>query len=167
MLRDNLYTTPESHVVKRFLESGFLREWICLREFPVGIKALWNLYRDENVIANLLKRIDLLYVKRIGVTNDAIIQLVSLSQGRESFPLNLKQWKNWFQLLNGRRVWLIEAKSPTGNLFAALGQIFAYTELFQEDYPNTQIEGRGIISDQDDKLVERACLKFGITLFKP
>jgi len=80
--------------------------------------------------------------------------------------ISLADWKIWASRLQGRNVWILEAKCEGGSLFDALGQVLVKNELFQQDYPNSEIVGLGIISNRFDELIEYACSKLDVKMFK-
>lgn len=161
----------ESEIVKRFMLTGPFKDWICFPEFPIGMKVLWDAYRDEVMINNLLKRIDLLYVQP--VQNDCLERYKAVSDflcytNKIQTPyskMSMQLWKQWSEQLTNRKVWIIEAKSTSGSFFGALGQVLTYTELFCKDYPETKILGQGIIFDGTDTLTNYVCEKLKVKTF--
>lgn len=161
----------ESEIVKRFVLTGPFKDWICLPEFPIGIQVLWNAYRNEAMIKNLLKRIDLLFVQP--VQNDNLERYKAVSDflchiNKIQTPysrMNLRLWRQWSNQLAERKAWVIEAKSNASVFFGALGQVLTYSELFQTDYPRTKLLGRGIVLDKQDAVISCVCEKLKVEIF--
>jgi hypothetical protein len=165
--------TPELQTVKKFVRIGPFSKWIHLPEFPTGIKALWDFYRDESAMEGLAKRVDLLCVEPI-LGHDSLDEYKPLFEflcrsGIQRRPLSRishAEWKMWVSRLLGRNVWIFEAKCEGGSLFDAVGQVLVKRELFKQDYPDSNIVGSGVICERSDELIEHACSKFGVKIFK-
>jgi hypothetical protein len=168
---------PEFQVVKRFAAMGPFRDWVSIPFFPTGFAVLWQHNRDESVIGNRLKEIDLISIdNRNGVS-------AILSEYKTLFPLlgitgtihkpilsfNYYQWRIWRTKLKNAKVWIFEAKTSKGSILQALGQIITYRELFHKDYPETEIAGCGIVSEtscEADVLTEETCKDLNVEIFR-
>ena len=102
---------------------------------------------------------DLLLIEAGQGTGD----LKMLQKLRSNYGLKLSKVSSQISLLTqklpGKNVWIIEAETSIEKLWEALGQGLGYWPLFSRDYPETIVQGIGIVYPQElgrDELIEYA-----------
>jgi len=158
----------EEEICRIFIGKGTLKGNF-LPQVPVGLEEIRKQYQKlhlEEITESefrmaggvLSKKIDLLCVTPpidgLEITQEVLIPK----------PLRLRSWLNLREKLKGRKVWIFEAKKRLN--LTALGQVIAYKVLFEEDNPEVEVEGIGILCKETDPLLEHVCEKLNIKVYK-
>jgi len=137
---------------------------------PVGIRMLASKYgKDAKHLSNLCKEID-----AVGVNVEGRTAVWEWGHTPRERPISkkyfIKCWLNRWPIFENKEVWIIEVKTKKEiekeGLWRAIGQVFGYKTLFEDDWPSAKVVGLGIVCEDSDELGEYACQKLGIRIWK-